>query len=456
MAMAETLKREEIEELIKKGFDLKLISLEFDIPLEELEKIKAYLDAYKTKRRATSKESSKKDEKEDNIYDRIIQLRDRYNKLYNRMPNAEVPKMKSLSNEDLVSINLILQRIEDLLTKMQDMSKRDKRNLVYEEILNPLQRITKTQLPLPQAEKCYVLLCSDLLNDLKSSEKDLINYVVRKQRKILLNHFLKAIEYEQYNVHDREGLEKLSRKITPSIIQASPILGDAAKKKILQKINNIDQKEAIDRIRNNIPKDIKSIIIDLANGTIDVAKANVIIDKEAKNRVESKKGTKFRLTHEQERRQILMQIRAALSNNTDEFQIKNPEATILKLQELCNMELIDAIRVILKNLISRKSFVTAKGIIDEFANRTKGESLTRKDIKSFKNEIRNAEISDMVMKIINSPEITNKEIEYFRIIENGINLGNVNLAAIHLGESKDDVHRITLEDIWSDGVGHKR
>jgi len=103
---------------------------------------------------------------------------------------------------------------------------------------------------------------------------------------------------------------------------------------ISNKIAILQQKQASDRIRNNIPTNIILIAKNLASGNIDTNNANSIINAEAKKRVESRPKTKFSLTEEQEKKQVLSQIRIAMLENADKIDIQNPEKTILQMQKL--------------------------------------------------------------------------------------------------------------------------
>ena len=103
----------------------------------------------------------------------------------------------------------------------------------------------------------------------------------------------------------------------------------------------------------NIPS---LIIKSLANWNIDIQRANEIIDEEAKKRVANKPKTKFSLNEEQERRQILIQIRTAIEEKADKFRIQNPETAVLQLQQLCGGKIEQSVRTVVMNLIEQKDF----------------------------------------------------------------------------------------------------
>ena len=215
--------------------------------------------------------------------------------------------------------------------------------------------------------------------------------------------------------------------------------------KIENKILKINQQKALYRIRNSISNDIEYIIKELANGTLDKEKAIKIIEEEARKRIESREKTKFSLTEEQEKKQIIIQIKTLLMENPQKYSIKNPEATIIQIQELCGGEQEQAIRTVVNNFIEIKNFEKAKEICNKYSN--KDNRITfQKFIRSLRNQIKKAEIGDLVLKGLNVTG--NEERIYFELIEKGLNTGNVKLNDIYLGKTQDGLRKIYLSDIW--------
>ena len=132
----------------------------------------------------------------------------------------------------------------------------------------------------------------------------------------------------------------------------------------------------------------------------------------------------------------------------EKYHIKNPEKTIMQMQELCGGELEQSIRTVVNNLTSIKDFERAKKVCDSFSNKDK-ESPLSKNIRTLRKSIRNEEIRDIVLKVINMNEME-EERAYLELIEKGIKMGNVKLEEISLGKSQDGLRTITLADIWTD------
>ena len=227
------------------------------------------------------------------------------------------------------------------------------------------------------------------------------------------------------------------------------IVVGAVRSRIENKITKIIQQKTIERIRNNIPENIEFIIGELANGTLDFQIANEIIDKESKKRVERQPKTRFRLTEEQEKRQILIQIRRGLMENAEQYNIVNPEKTIIQIQTLCEGNLEQAILAVVKNLTNIKDFEKAKKVCNKFSKEDSETSVSTY-IRMLKKQIRNEEISDIVLKGLNMQGTEKEEETYFELIEKGIKMGNINLKAVSLGKSQDGLRNITLADIWGD------
>lgn len=227
------------------------------------------------------------------------------------------------------------------------------------------------------------------------------------------------------------------------------MLTDVVRKKIDRKIYGINQQKTIDKIRNVVPENIESMIGELSRGTLDIQTANQIINQEAKTRVESRPQTKFTLTEQQERTQILIKIKTILVEQSEQYKIENPEKTIEQLQQLCGDGLEQSIGTVVRNLINSKEFQRARETYDKFSKKDKTPEF-QMSMKLLRNNIRNAEISYTVLKLINMNGTVDEEQKYLDVIENGLDVGNVKLNTISLGKSQDGKRNITLADVWED------
>ncbi len=440
----------EIKELIKDGFDLELISFELDIPIEELKHYKLELETIK-KSNSRKPNSDRKIIDSNNKYShsKMNQMRERYKKLFLTNNKVEIKQQIELSTQEIDQINSVIAKIEEIIKELKKLSKKERRTGARE-ILAELKEIKNYQLTIEQAEKLLLLMQTEELKNLKLNKTDKIDIYMNINRKAIIKKLVKAIDIAQSQTEDLEELTFLKRTLTTKMAQNNQIVAGAVSGRIENKIYKIKQQKATDRIRNNIPISIQTIIRDIANGTLNIQVAKGLIDEEAKNRVINKPKTRFTLTEEQERSQILIQIRKILMENPEQYHIENPETTVMQIKELCGGKLELALRTVVKNLTGIKDFETAKKVCDRFSCKDKESSLSTY-IRGLKNEIKNDEISDIVLKGINMNGTEEEERAYFELIEKGIKKGHVKLHAVSLGKSQDGLKNITLADIWTDG-----
>lgn len=444
--MIKNNKVEEIKKLIKNGFDLELISFELDIPIEEIRQCKLELET-SNKPGLVKTYSAREimDGKNKYAHLKMEQMRERYKKLFFKSNNVEVKRPKELSKQEIELINSVITKIEEIVKGMKEFSKEERRKGASA-ILTELKRIEDYKLTIEQAEKLHFLMQSEELEKLSLSTTDKIDFYMNRNKRTIIRKLTEAIDVAQSQTEELEELKILEKKLSTKMQQSNQIVVGAVKSRIENKILKINQQKAIDRIRNNVPADIEFIITEIANGTLDMQVANEIIDKEAKKRVENKTKTRFTLTEEQEKRQILIQIRTVLMEKPEQYHIENPEMTIMQMQELCGGELEQSIRTVVNNLIGIKDFERAKEVCDIFSSEDK-ESPLSKHIRTLRNGIRNAEISYIVLKGISMNGTEEEERAYFELIEKGLKMGNVKLDAISLGKSQDGLRNIYLSDI---------
>lgn len=439
---------EEIKKLIQSGFDLDLISFELDIPIEQVRQCKRELEITKITRRYPKKNIEEVNDVSTEY--KISKIREKYRELYSRNNTPEVKKAPTLSQEQNELIQKVILVVEEKVEKIKSVSKKE-RKYVASGIITELRKLETCQLTIVQAEQLYKLISFEELKDLNTSIVDRVDYYMGLQRRRIANNFARAIDYEQSQINDIGELQILERKITRQMIDDDPMFTESIKRKISSRIMEIQRQQAVEKIKNDIPTTIIQIIENLVNGNIDIQKANEIIEEEVRKREKNKVKTVFSLTEEQEKRQILRQIKMALTENPDRFPIKNPEMAVLQIKELCGEGEESAIRVVTKNLIERKDFETAKRICDKYYEESKTgekESEFTKYMSVLRNEIRNSEIGDIIIKLIKMNGSPEEETACFELIEKGLKKGNINLRAISLGKSSDGVKNITLEDIW--------
>jgi len=432
----------QIKELIKSGFDIELISFEFDIPIQELEKFKEEL-INDNKKEYNEEKNNKKTN-----YSNMEQIRRNYKKLFCKNNMTEIKKPKELSEKENQIVETAITVIKDKIQEMANLTNKEKRN-VASQILSELQKIENYNLTIEQSEKLNNLMQSDELDNLKVNAMDSIDKSMHKAKVRVAKKLANAVENEHYSTEDVEILNELQKKLTLEMAQNNPLSIGLVKSTINAKIRAIQERKVINSIKNDIPISMVNVIFDLVDGEININEADNIIEEEARKKVQDKKQTKFSLTIEQERERLLFAIKTQIMEKPNKYYIINPEQTISQMQQLSGMETNQAIRTVVKNLIAAKRFENAKNICDKFSSKDVEEKI-RNYILPLKREIRNAEISDLVLKGINMEGTLEQENAYFKLIEEGLRRGNVKPQAVSLGKSEDGLRNISLADVWID------
>lgn len=420
--------RKEIEQIISKGYELELVSLEFDIPMEELRTIKRELD--------------KNQEKTE-----LQKLRERYKKLYLQENESAVKEFKKNTEEEKKFINEKIEIIEDLLNNISEKTIEERRKIV-KELTEEIAKLKKYQLSLEQAEKLYDMLGIEELKGLNRKNSDKMNNYIRASKRIVEKQIAENINILQSQTTDIEELRKLDKKLTLEMTKRNPIAVATVKNIISNRILEIQTQKAIKKIKEDVPIDIENIIKSIANDTLNLEEAKEIINEEVKKRKENKPKNKFVVTEKQERNQILVQIRKLLKENPEKYHINNPNKAIIQIQKLCGGEIEQAIGDVVQNLLNEKRFDDAMLIY---------ESLSKdKDIVDFKykrklkNEIENAKIGNKIMEIINSDYTVEEDKAYYGLIKSKLERDNIKLSSIKLGKSQNGLKNITLKDIWNE------
>lgn len=363
-------------------------------------------------------------------------------------------EVETLPVEEVELVNSKIEEIASIMSEIKKptgQSEEESKSIIKESrekaknVFEKVEVIDNFQITIEQAETLYDLLNRNQLDNLSMSQGDTINTKIKRARDKILKKMLQAIERKSCEVEDIEELNKINNKLT-KVISKNPMLVTSIIYKISSKISNLQKKAAIDRVRNDVPAEIKNLIHTIADGTVNMSEAKNIIEQEARKRENDGQKNNFSLTIEQQKKKLLQQMGTIMTEKSEQYELSNPENTILQLQELCDGEQQIAINAVFGNLIRRKEFDRAKDLCKKFTYDVEDELIPI--IKSQKVNIRNAEISDLVMKGINGIATEIQDEEYFNLLESRLKEGNIKMTNIYLGESQDGLRKITLADIW--------
>ncbi len=416
--------REELKQLLKK-YKVEVISAELGIPMKQLEEIK---NDNKPKNKS-----------------QMQKMREKYKELYlegSSDTDKKVVAIKEQSKEESELIDSVIGYIKAVVSQMYNGTKNERRRATVL-IMSKLEKIKSYDLNLNQAEALITMLNGKQFVNISLSNRDKIEGILKVYKKDLYIKLAKNLDIEQEKTQDIQELRKMLNKLPISMTQSNLIIGTVYTK-ITNKINKIQKQEAMKRV-NTVSENIEKILQDLSQGKLDIQEANKIIDEEAKKRMQNKTRKKFALTQEQQREQVLMQIKIAYRNQPEKYCVQNPEKMLEQMQELYNDNTTNqSLVVIIDNLISTKKFEEAKSILRKYY----GVNKNNIEYINIYRKINNAEISDLVLKALKTEGTIQQEEQYFETIKQGIEKREIKLSQISLGKSKNGLKTITLEDIW--------
>ena len=395
----------EVKELIKYGFSLESIATGFKIPIEEVEKLKRQIEEEKQPKQKETGNKKTKTEPE------IIQK-----------------KSKEISTSR--------KEIQGMLKKYQE--------IFGEQIKEAQSETSKGELSEKEFEnaiKKMNLLIGRLKNmgNLPKNPKRVeLEKVINAYRRLIEDDLMK----KAYKAESIEELKELSAKIPTKIYGVG-----SAEGYIRNKIARIQQQTLMDNIRNNISADIEKIIEDLANGEIDIQCANEAVEAEARRKVESSKGSKFGLTLDGQRRQILIQIHTALREKADEY-IKSPSKAIKGLIELGGADSMQAVTIVTQNFIERKEYGRALAICEISFKSPSDEEM--RQVRLLKRQIKAAKLGDLARKMLSSEKsLEEREAEY-ETLKTAMKMEGINASQILIGKTNSGNIPIYLNKILVD------
>ena len=212
--MIKNNEEESIKNLIKKGFDLELISFELDIPIEEVKKLKSEIETsqkFREIKTYSAREIIESRNKQAHL--KMERMRKKYNRLFLKSNKTEVKLPRELSEQEIELINSAITKIEETIKGMKELSKKERRKEVRK-ILEELNKLEDYQLTIEQAERLYLLMQQEELKKLSLNSTDRIDVYINRNIKAISRKLTEAIDIIQSQTEDLEELKSLERKLT--------------------------------------------------------------------------------------------------------------------------------------------------------------------------------------------------------------------------------------------------
>ena len=211
---------ERIKKLIRKGFDLELISFELDIPMEKLQEGKKQVEKENQDKIVENNNNQVQkpqklvkpevklaniEYKDNKPQSRMQQMRNRYNRLYYGTNQNKSKSFPMLKREEMEQIDLTICEIEEVVKDIEGKTRAERR-MGANTVLKNIKQIEDYQLTVEQADKLYVLLKSDLLEDLKRTRTDNVDTMIMKKRKLIMKKLIDAVDIAQTQTEEIEEL----------------------------------------------------------------------------------------------------------------------------------------------------------------------------------------------------------------------------------------------------------
>lgn len=361
----------EIVDLLKKGYNEERISFEFDISPELIQVLKErFIDNHIEENTQTLKNEEVKTIKSDENNKDIKS--ENLTSVISSISNNE-------NNPIILRIKKYIQEIETTLN-IKILSK----NL--NQLMKELRELEKYTLTIEQLKTIYAMLDFRIISELRQEDYGKIDNYKQNFKLIVERMLAKSINVKINDVQDIEELKQLAALIP----QKNDIIFVNVRNRINKKISDLQQKNAIERIRNDIPLEIVNLVKGIASSEIDIETVNSIIEQEANKRYENSPKTKFSLTIEQHKKQIVIQIKKILKEKANLYPIKDADFTVDILYQLSG-DKINSISNVITNFIARKEFSEAKAILKRYSNNLNDEQY----ISAIKREIEKSESNNI-------------------------------------------------------------
>lgn len=370
---------------------------------------------------------------------------------------------KIQTEEEKEKIDKNIEKVQEKIGLMNDKSLVSFE--VSKSVLHYLKQLESLDLEIDQLETILGLISQKIK---KQSLGNDIKKAIDKYEGKFVRALAKRIREKSEEVDSIEELESLSRKLSSYSANLSSNMKilltidiESVISEIHRKVLKIKARDIEIQNKNSMSNSIKNIINSIAIGEFDYDKAVEIINEEASKRLEQAPKTKFSLSKEQHVKQIKHIIGETLVKEADRYELINPRKAINDLINLNDGNQSRSLYIVVKNLITRKDFETAKEICEQHnvpinfeqaSFVSKGNNLNNMGVyaRDFKKEVLRAEVADMVMEYLNKDTYPAEERAFLENLEKRLKRENISMSSIILGKTKDGLRTITLEDIYKE------
>ena len=439
---------------IEKGYDLEMLSAEFEVPIDELLKMKQELFASKTANKVEIKtditpiiQTKSNPVKKINAIRKMEEIRKRYYQIFFASSNNS--GTKELTKENTPEENAIIQEvIEKVKKQIEELPNCNSSKAKYQvkDIHLTLKELKTLNLSVKQGKILVDLVQHKNLSVVSSIREAFLREAFYSSKKMVFSKFASAISNAAHTTEDIEELKKLNKILPIELVEQNNMILGPVKRFIFTKINNVQQKNILNNMGSNISPELSVLVTEICNGKVSKRNAQNVILEEC-NKMQSNQFLK----DSQKREQILIKIRSIIKMNPEKFEIQNGQKTLKIIQDLTDCDSDVALECVVLNFIGRKKYSEAKKICDDQLENVEQDNLNKqKNIGRIRRKIIVAEIGDLILKGIKREGTPEEESAYIQMVEENLRKASISLSNVDLGKSQDGKRRITLADIWDE------
>lgn len=449
------MSKEEILELINAGFAPELIELEFNVPIEKINKYIKQEEKRKEKAKKlkpTKTEASPTVTKKEKTNNLDI-LRKNYNKLTSTHTSESESTYQQPTEEEQAKANTIIKNLQNNLKSIKQMqaSQRKEKRQTLSQMIAELKVFFQSPKSIDQLHQIRAIFQSTELENLAISRDDKINLKLTKTRKNIDEELSLLIEQMANQTNDLDELNALYKKIPLAIHGNNTLLANSTRTKLESKMTQLRTAKTMYNIRNNISPEIEDLLRSISDNTFDLEVARKTIAKEAQRRVDNSPKTTFAIPLDRQKRQVEIQISTLISEQGTKYPITNPGLAINNLMQLFSeRDKENSFRRVIENLNSQRKYDEAKELCSKYIVKRSFDSEEPSMSKTARSLYRNViltQIGNMIMDQVRKPSNREEDTTFMNLLEEKMSKERITPAQIVIDITPGG-KKIYLKDIW--------
>lgn len=421
--MSRDISPKEVQELLAQGYDPELIAFEFKLNIEDIKRLSNKPENKPTNRQKKAGEQGPLSEEQ---LAKIVQkMRENYRDVFTPKQVVKAPKKPMLPKQKEI-VEDVIEKIEKIISDVEAGNR-----VEYPRLFAQTRRFKDYDLELDQILKIYNLLCTRQIKSIIKYE-DSFN-VINAIKSSLITKLAYAVNTELEQTKTSEELRKIESMILDGAKDVNNFTYTEIKRKIGDKRAEINQRQMQKSEENNSQETIQQIARDIIKGQFDMEKIEDKIRLEIQKRMKEKKNNPFALNEEQERKNVIFELKSEVIKRAEEYNMQDANSAIKQMKSIFGN---NAIKIVIEMLIKRKEYNRAREVCDTILENTQDIAELRQ-IDYLRNHIVNSEISSRAIEQMEKNDATESEdAEFIKWLFNKLKLANLKPQDVTLGNGQ--------------------